>query len=173
MGRFVHVSSPSVAHYGQSLVGASAGRADPDRARGHYARSKAQAELIALAANSPPFPVVAIRPHLIWGPGDTQLVGRIVDRARAGRLAIVGSGASLIDTTYIDNAADALVAALDQCSGSWGKSPCGHQRTTAAGSGDAEQDRDSPPVSSRPGSRCRIGWPVPAELSSSGSGIAG
>jgi nucleoside-diphosphate-sugar epimerase len=121
VGRFVHVSSPSVAHYGQSLIGASAGRADPNRARGHYAKSKAQAELIALAANSPSFPVVAIRPHLIWGPGDTQLVGRIVDRARAGRLAIVGSGAALIDTTYIDNAADALVAALDRVSQLGGK----------------------------------------------------
>jgi nucleoside-diphosphate-sugar epimerase len=111
--RFVYVSSPSVAHGGQSLVGVSAGPADPDRARGHYARSKAQAELIALAASSSAMPVVAIRPHLIWGPGDTQLVGRIIDRARSGRLAIVGSGAALIDTTYIDNAADAFVAALD------------------------------------------------------------
>jgi nucleoside-diphosphate-sugar epimerase len=114
VGRFVHVSSPSVAHGGRSLVGAPAGAADPDRARGHYARSKAQAELVALAADSPRFSVVAIRPHLIWGPGDTQLVDRIVSRARAGRLAIVGSGAALIDTTYIDNAADALIAALDR-----------------------------------------------------------
>ncbi|MDH3398322.1 MAG: NAD-dependent epimerase/dehydratase family protein [Acidimicrobiia bacterium] len=112
--RFVHVSSPSVASGGQSLVGAPAAAADPDRARGHYAKSKAQAELIALAANSPDLAVVAIRPHLIWGPGDTQLVGRIVSRARAGRLVIVGSGASLIDTIYVDNAADALVAGLDR-----------------------------------------------------------
>ena len=114
VGRFVHVSSPSVAHGGRSLVGAPAGSADPDRARGHYARSKAQAELVALAANSSALAVVVIRPHLIWGPGDTQLVARIVSRARAGRLVIVGSGASLIDTTYIENAADALVAALDR-----------------------------------------------------------
>ena len=114
VNRFVHVSSPSVAHGGRSLVGAPAGAADPDRARGHYAKSKAQAELVALAADSPFFAVVAIRPHLIWGPGDTQLVARIVSRARAGRLAIVGSGTALIDTTYIDNAADALIAALDR-----------------------------------------------------------
>ena len=112
--RFVHVSSPSVAHSGQPLVGAPAGPADPDRARGHYARSKAQAELIALAANSSAMPVVAIRPHLIWGPRDTQWVGRIVERAKAGRLVFVDSGASLIDTTYVDNAADALVASLDR-----------------------------------------------------------
>jgi len=112
--RFVHVSSPSVAHAGQSLVGAGAGRADPTSARGPYARSKAFAEHAALAANSAELAVVTIRPHLVWGPGDTQLVGRIVDRARQGRLAIVGTGASLIDSTYIDNAADALVAAFDR-----------------------------------------------------------
>lgn len=111
--RFVQVSSPSVAHSGRSLVGAPAGPADPRRTRGYYATSKAGAELIALAADSPAMSVIAIRPHLIWGPGDTQFVQRIVDRARAGSLFIVGSGASLIDTTYIDNAADALVAALD------------------------------------------------------------
>lgn len=112
--RLVQVSSPSVAYGGGSLVGAPAGLADPSTARSDYARSKAQAELIALDANSAEMSVVAIRPHLIWGPGDTQLVGRAVSRARAGRLAIVGSGAALVDTTYIDNAADALVAALDR-----------------------------------------------------------
>lgn len=111
--RFVQVSSPSVAHTGVSLIGAAAGVAQPKRARGHYARSKALAELIALEASSDAMSVVAIRPHLIWGPGDTQLVGRIVERARQGRLAIIGSGTALIDSIYIDNAADALVAALD------------------------------------------------------------
>jgi nucleoside-diphosphate-sugar epimerase len=58
--------------------------------------------------------VTAIRPHLVWGPGDTQLVGRIVDRARRGRLAYVGTGAALIDSTYVDNAVDSLVAAIDR-----------------------------------------------------------
>jgi 2-alkyl-3-oxoalkanoate reductase len=110
----VHVSSPSVAHSGHALVGAGAAPADPSRTRGHYATSKAMGELAALDASSADLPIVAIRPHLVWGPGDTQLVGRIVDRARRGRLALVGSGAALIDTTYVDNAADALVAALDR-----------------------------------------------------------
>ena len=57
--------------------------------------------------------VTAIRPHAIWGPGDTQLVGRIVERAREGRLFVVAGGRALIDTTYVDNAADALVAAVE------------------------------------------------------------
>ena len=112
--RLVHVSSPSVAHHGSSLVGSGAGPADPRRARGHYARSKAAGELLALAADKPGLAVVAIRPHLVWGPGDTQLIGRIIARARSGRLALVGPGTALVDTTYVDNAAAAIVAALDR-----------------------------------------------------------
>jgi len=110
----VQVSSPSVAHAGSALVGVGAQPADPEGARGSYARTKASAELAALAANAPGFAVVAIRPHLVWGPGDAQLVGRIVERAATGRLALVGAGTALIDTTYVDNAATALMAALDR-----------------------------------------------------------
>lgn len=123
VGRLVHVSSPSVAHTGSALVGVGPEPADPRRARGHYARSKAAAELVALSGAGPHRPtVVAVRPHLVWGPGDTQLIGRIVGRARAGRLVGIGSGAALIDTTYVSNAADALVAALDRCDALDGRS---------------------------------------------------
>jgi 2-alkyl-3-oxoalkanoate reductase len=114
VARFVQVSSPSVAHAGHALVGAPATPADPERARSHYARSKAMAERLALAADGENLAVVAVRPHLVWGPGDRQLVGRIVDRARRRRLALVSSGSALIDTTYLDNAVGAIVAALDR-----------------------------------------------------------
>ncbi|MBT0769439.1 NAD-dependent epimerase/dehydratase family protein [Kineosporia sp. J2-2] len=119
--RLVQVSSPSVAHHGHALTGAGAGPADPRRARGNYARSKATGERIALAADGPGLAVVAVRPHLVWGPGDTQLVGRIVERARQGRLPLIGSGAALIDTTYVDNAVDATVAALDHAESARGR----------------------------------------------------
>ncbi|ROS75751.1 nucleoside-diphosphate-sugar epimerase [Curtobacterium sp. PhB130] len=112
VSRFVFVSSPSVAHTGSSIAGAGASPASPDGARGDYARTKAAAELLALDADAPGFAVVAVRPHLVWGPGDTQLVGRIVDRARRGRLPLLDSGAALIDSCYVDNAASAMVAAL-------------------------------------------------------------
>jgi 2-alkyl-3-oxoalkanoate reductase len=113
--RLVHVSTPSVALAGDSLVGAGAAPADPARARGAYARSKAVAEQIALGADGADLAVTAIRPHLVWGPGDTQLVSRVVARARTGRLVLVGTGAVLVDSTYVDNAVDALLAALDRC----------------------------------------------------------
>jgi nucleoside-diphosphate-sugar epimerase len=112
--RFVQVSSPSVAHSGSALAGVGAEPADPQRARGEYARTKAEGELIALARDSDSMRVVAIRPHIVWGPGDTQLVARVVDRARRGRLPLLNGGTALIDTTYIDNAATGISAALDR-----------------------------------------------------------
>lgn len=114
VSRCVFVSSPSVAHVGHAIVGAGAEPANPDNARGHYARSKAMAEEVALAADRPGFAVTAIRPHLVWGVGDTQLTARIIERARSGRLVTIGSGAALIDTTYIDNVGEALAAAVDR-----------------------------------------------------------
>lgn len=111
---FVFVSSPSVAHFGDSLAGAGAGTADPEKAHGFYARSKAAAELNALGADSTALRVTAIRPHVVWGPGDTQLVERVIQRAKAGRLPLLDQGAALIDTTYIDNAAAAIVRGLER-----------------------------------------------------------
>lgn len=112
VSRFVQVSSPSVAHAGSALAGVGAEPASPADARGEYARTKAEAELIALGRDSDAMRIVAVRPHLVWGPGDTQLVGRILDRARRGRLPLLDGGRALIDSTYIDNAATGIVAAL-------------------------------------------------------------
>jgi nucleoside-diphosphate-sugar epimerase len=112
--RLVFVSSPSVAHAGSSIVGDDALPASPGHARGDYARTKAAAERVALGAADADLRVVAVRPHLVWGPGDTQLVERIVDRARSGRLPLLGHGAALIDSTYVDNAASGIAAALER-----------------------------------------------------------
>ena len=113
--KFLYISSPSVAHAGAALVGAGNGDASPEHARGNYARSKAVAEKAVLQMNGTALSTGehlctgALRPHLIWGPGDTQLVERILERARAGRLPLLSGGTGLIDTLYIDNAADAVV----------------------------------------------------------------
>jgi nucleoside-diphosphate-sugar epimerase len=111
--RFVAVSSPSVANAGIPIMGDDAQPADPVRARGPYARTKASAEILALAADGA-MRVVAVRPHLVWGPRDTQLVDRIVERARSGRLPLLDHGSALIDTLYIDNAATGIAQALER-----------------------------------------------------------
>ncbi len=111
----VHTSTPSVAHGGGDLKGVdeSAPYAEgPDLT--HYQRTKIEAEKLVLAANGPDLSTVALRPHLVWGPGDPNFLPRILDRARKGRLAILGEGTSLVDVTYIDNAADAHILALDR-----------------------------------------------------------
>lgn len=110
--RFVQVSSPSVAHTGDSLVGAAAEPANPQRVHGAYAQTKAQSEILALAADCRNLAVTAVRPHIVWGPGDAQLVERVLSRARVGRLPLLSGGTALVDTTYVDNAASAIVAAL-------------------------------------------------------------
>lgn len=109
--RLVHVSTPSVAFADRPAIGAGA---EPPVYRGSdaYTHTKALAEQLVAERRLPG--VVVIRPHLVWGPGDTQLVGRIVDRARAGRLVLPDGGRALVDTTYIDDAAAALVAAVDR-----------------------------------------------------------
>ncbi len=109
-GRFVHVSTPSVAFRDRPAMGVGAEAPTYD-GRDGYARSKTMAERLVLDATA--VPTVVVRPHLVWGPGDTQLVQRLVDRARAGRLALPDGGRALIDTTYVDDAAAAIVAALD------------------------------------------------------------
>jgi len=110
--RFIYASSPSVAHTGHPLIGADAQEAAPSAVRGAYSQTKAQAELDVLAAHSPEFATLALRPHLVWGPGDTQLIERIVERARSGRLFLIDGGLSLIDTTYVTNAAQAFAQAI-------------------------------------------------------------
>ncbi len=109
-GRFVHISSPSVAFKNVPAVGVGA---EPACYAGRdvYTRSKAIAEQLVLIDND--VPTIVVRPHLVWGPGDTQLVGRIVARAKQHRLAVPGHGRALIDTTYVDDAARAIIAALD------------------------------------------------------------
>ena len=66
-----------------------------------------------LAANDPTLATIALRPRLIWGPGDQQILPRLVARAREGKLRIVGDGRNLVDTTYVDNAAQAHFAAFE------------------------------------------------------------
>ena len=107
----VYVSSPSVS-YSRIPVNGEASPPAIDDVLGHYSKTKSIAERAVTAETR--LATVAIRPHLVWGPGDTQLVGRIVERARQRRLTLVNRGEAIVDTTYIDNVADALVAAAER-----------------------------------------------------------
>ncbi|HET6604508.1 MAG TPA: NAD-dependent epimerase/dehydratase family protein [Xanthomonadaceae bacterium] len=113
--RLVYTSTPSVTHRRTQPV---AGGNERDTPYGSgflawYPATKRIAEENVLAANDAGLATVALRPRLIWGPGDNQLLPRLVSRARAGRLRLVGDGLNRIDTTYIDNAVHAHLLAFD------------------------------------------------------------
>jgi nucleoside-diphosphate-sugar epimerase len=114
INRLVHTSSPSVVFDGSDVEGADESLPYPARYEAHYPRTKALAERLVLEANSPELAVTALRPHLIWGPGDNHLVPRIVARGRAGKLRRIGTRPNLVDTVYVDNAARAHLQSADK-----------------------------------------------------------
>jgi nucleoside-diphosphate-sugar epimerase len=115
--RFVYTSSPSVVFGGVDQCGVD--ETAPydfgwmEEYLAYYSHTKASAEQAVLAANCDEFKTCALRPHLIWGPGDTHLLPRLLARARSGRLRRVGEGTNLIDITYVENAAEAHLLAAD------------------------------------------------------------
>jgi nucleoside-diphosphate-sugar epimerase len=115
IGRLVYTSTPSVTHSGRAPVAGGNEINTPygEHFKAWYPASKKLAEQHLLAANDDTLATVALRPRLIWGPGDTQLLPRLVDRAVAGRLRFIGDGENRMDTTFIDNAVDAHLCALD------------------------------------------------------------
>ena len=109
--RFVHTSTPSVVYNGLDLAGADESLPLTRNCPSPYPLTKAIAEGEALAFSTERFRVCALRPHLIWGVGDPHLVPRILARARAGRLRIVGDGKNLVDMVHVENAVDAQLLA--------------------------------------------------------------
>lgn len=112
----VHTSSPSVVHAGGDIDGGDESLPYPQHFAAPYPATKAEAERLVLAANGRDLKVCALRPHLVWGPGDNNLLPRLAERNRAGRLKLPAPD-KLIDTVYIDNAAEAHLLALDNLSG--------------------------------------------------------
>ncbi|NKI36074.1 NAD-dependent epimerase/dehydratase family protein [Wenzhouxiangella sp. XN79A] len=116
VGLLVHTSSPSVVHAGGDIEGGDESLPLATHHPAPYPATKAEAERIALGANGSDLRVCALRPHLIWGPGDNHLLPRLIARNRAGRLKLPAPEKK-IDTVYIDNAAEAHVRALDDLAG--------------------------------------------------------
>jgi 2-alkyl-3-oxoalkanoate reductase len=114
IARLVFTSTPSVVFDGKDQEGIDESTPYPKHYHAFYPETKALAERLVLQANDSRLATVALRPHLIWGPGDNHLVPRILARARAGVLRRVGRRDNLVDCVYIDNAADAHLLAAER-----------------------------------------------------------
>ena len=115
--KLIYTSSPSVTFEGVDEIGVDESVGYAKRYLTAYPETKAIAEKKILCENGQDLRTVALRPHLIWGPNDTNLVPRVVGRFRAGKLKIIGDGKNLVDHTYVTNAADAHIQAYDELCG--------------------------------------------------------
>ncbi len=115
IARLVYTSTPSVTHRKTHPVEGGTAETVPygEHLKAPYAATKQIAEKAVIAANDVALATIALRPRLIWGVGDNQLLPRLVERAKAGRLRFVGDGENRIDTTYVDNAAQAHFDAFE------------------------------------------------------------
>lgn len=114
VGKLVYTSTPSVVGYAHDLENAPQDTPYAEEHWSPYPQTKAEAERMVLQANSEMLATVALRPHLVFGPRDKNLLTRVVERAHAGKLPIVGDGQNTVDLTYVDNAAWAHLDALDK-----------------------------------------------------------
>ncbi len=107
----VYTSSPSAVFDGRDEDGIDESVPYPEHFLSHYCATKAEAERLVLTANGYRLSTVALRPHLIWGPGDPHLFPRVISRARIGKLKLIENHGRRVDTTYITNAAHAHLLA--------------------------------------------------------------
>lgn len=109
--RLVYTSSPSVVFNGTDMEGIDESVPYPEHFEAPYPKTKALAEQMVMAANDGSLATVSLRPHLIWGPGDNHLVPRILAKGKAGQIRKIGKRDNLVDSIYIDNAAEAHLLA--------------------------------------------------------------
>jgi nucleoside-diphosphate-sugar epimerase len=110
--RLVYTSTPSVIFNGENLEGVNESFPYPKKFNADYPKTKAIAEQRVLEATRQGLQAIILRPHEIWGPEDPHFVPRLL--ARAKKLKQIGDGKNLIDTIYIDNAAEAHILAADK-----------------------------------------------------------
>jgi len=111
VARFVHVSTEAVLVGGGPIVRADETRPLPAAAFGGYPISKGLAEECVLAANSPCFATVIVRPRFIWGRGDSVLLPRLADATRKGQLVWFSGGRYLTSTCHVRNVCEGILCA--------------------------------------------------------------
>ncbi|MER7547002.1 NAD(P)-dependent oxidoreductase [Spirillospora sp. NPDC127506] len=104
--RFVHVSTASVYDPFRPTVMAREDEAPVSRYLNAYGASKAAAERLALEHGA-----IVLRPHAVYGPGDTTLLPRVLSAVRGPVLPAVGTGRQRISLTSIGNLVRACVLA--------------------------------------------------------------
>lgn len=114
INKLIYTSTPSVVFEKDSLCGVDESTPYASSYLTHYAMTKSIAEKMVLKANDKNFSTVSLRPHLIFGAGDKNLIPRVIEAQKKGRLKMVGDGTNLVDVIYVENAAMAHVMAMEK-----------------------------------------------------------
>ena len=109
----IYTSSPSVVSSNKNIENGSENIPYPTKYFAHYAQSKAIAEEKVLNAGHSNLRTIALRPHLIWGPGDPHILPRLIQKAKQNKLIRIGDKTNKVDLTYITNAAFAHIKAAE------------------------------------------------------------
>lgn len=114
INKLVFTGSPSVVFHGGDINGVDESAPYPKKFDSYYSQTKALSEQMVLAADHDKLSTVSLRPHFIWGPGDRNLLPRVVARQKAGRLFRIGDDNKLVDAIYIDDCVEAHILAAIQ-----------------------------------------------------------
>ncbi|MFO0965862.1 MAG: NAD-dependent epimerase/dehydratase family protein [Gemmataceae bacterium] len=113
LSRFLHMSSLGVYaakhHYGSDETVPL-----PRKHRDGYSQSKVEAEQLAMSYYRDfGVPVVILRPGFVYGPRDKVVLPRIIQHLKTGWLRYPGGGGQALNTVFIGNLVDAVLAAID------------------------------------------------------------
>ena len=111
--RFIYISSGSVVYEGKDIENGDESLPYSSISQAPYADSKIAAEKLALADNGKGgMATCALRPHVVFGPGDNRFMPNLLARGRKGQLSVqIGRGIWLSDYTYVSNMTDAVLLA--------------------------------------------------------------
>jgi nucleoside-diphosphate-sugar epimerase len=173
--RFIHCGTEAALMAGEPLVHVDETALLQPHSRAPYPASKARAEQAVRAASREGFEAVALRPRFVWGKGDTTLLPELVDTVEKGQFAWIGGGATLTDTTHVDNVVEGLLLAAERGRGGEayfvtdGEPVVFREFVTAmlATQGVEAPDRSLPAWTAAPAARiCEAAWkllPLPGE----------
>lgn len=112
--KLVHVSTEAVFLDGSPLVQLTESRELPDAPLLGYPSTKAAAERLVLAANDQSLATVIVRPRLIWGRNDPNILPRIVEAVDKGWLRLIDGGTFLTSTCHVDNVVEGMLLAAER-----------------------------------------------------------
>jgi nucleoside-diphosphate-sugar epimerase len=108
--RFVHMSTASV--YGLKSDTWHVEEGAPLRKSGNeYCDAKLEAEKVISQYINKGLPVVVLRPRIVFGPY-SQILPRVIQEIKSGKLIMVDNGEGACNTVYIDNLIHAILLAI-------------------------------------------------------------